>query len=75
MTPWVDMGPAEVDNTDARMYQLKNMAGEKVNTYTFYIGKVCWGRGHVGERVVCSKACLLETVNRVLHMEGPCLTD
>lgn len=40
MTPWVDMGPAEVDDTDARMYQLKNMAGEKVNTYTFYIGKV-----------------------------------
>jgi hypothetical protein len=40
MTPWVDMGPVEVDDTDARMYQLKNMAGEKVNTYTFYIGKV-----------------------------------
>ncbi len=40
MTPWVDMGAAEVDDTDARMYQLKTMAGEKVNTYTFYIGKV-----------------------------------
>lgn len=40
MSPWVDMGPAEVDNTPARMYQLKNMAGEKVNTYTFYISEV-----------------------------------
>lgn len=40
MSPWVDMGSAEVDDTPARMYQYKNMAGEKVNTYTFYISKV-----------------------------------
>jgi hypothetical protein len=40
MSPWVDMGSAEVEDTPARMYQYKNMAGEKVNTYTFYISKV-----------------------------------
>lgn len=33
----------QVDDTDARMYQLKNMAGEKTNTYTFYVGKVRGG--------------------------------
>jgi len=40
MSPWADLGPAEVDDTPARMFQFKEMAGEKVNTYTFYISMV-----------------------------------
>jgi hypothetical protein len=38
---WVPYGSAEVDGTPASMWQLKEMAGEKVNTYTFYISEVC----------------------------------
>lgn len=61
MTPWADMGPAEVDDTDARMYQLKNMAGEKVNTYTFYIGKVC-GIQH-GRQLFAAGMCVYGRVD------------
>lgn len=40
MSQWVDFGPAHVDGKPARMWQLKGMAGEKVNTYTFYVDEV-----------------------------------
>lgn len=32
MSEWVDFGPAKVNGRKAHMWQLKDMAGEKVNT-------------------------------------------
>ncbi|KAF8061334.1 cfaD [Scenedesmus sp. PABB004] len=39
LSDWVDFGPAEVDGHAAVMWQFKEMAGEKVNTYTFYVAE------------------------------------
>jgi hypothetical protein len=40
MAGWVSLGPADVDGKQAHMWQLKEMQGEKVNTYTFYVAEV-----------------------------------
>jgi hypothetical protein len=40
MAGWVSLGPADVDGKAAHMWQLKEMQGEKVNTYTFYVAEV-----------------------------------
>jgi hypothetical protein len=40
MSGWVSLGPADVDGKQAHMWQLKEMQGEKVNTYTFYVAEV-----------------------------------
>ncbi|KAF6265677.1 hypothetical protein COO60DRAFT_1697673 [Scenedesmus sp. NREL 46B-D3] len=39
MAGWVWLGPADVDGQHANMWQRKQMQGEKVNTYTFYIAE------------------------------------
>jgi hypothetical protein len=40
MSGWVSLGPADVGGKQAHMWQLKEMQGEKVNTYTFYVAEV-----------------------------------
>lgn len=37
---WADFGPAQVDGAPGRMWQLKELAGSKVNSYTFYVAEV-----------------------------------
>jgi hypothetical protein len=41
MAGWVSLGPASVEGRQAHMWQLKEMQGQKVNTYTFYVAEVC----------------------------------
>ena len=49
MSHWINFGPADVDGQSAVMWQLKDMWGEKVNTYSFYITEVKGvGWGHAG---------------------------
>lgn len=53
MKDWVPYGPAEVDGKPAHMWQLKEMAGEKVNTYTFYVAEVRWRCQLVEQHIDC----------------------
>jgi hypothetical protein len=48
MAGWVSLGPAEVDGQQAHMWQLKEMQGEKVNTYTFYVAEVRLDNNSIG---------------------------
>lgn len=58
---WADFGPVQVDGTPGRMWQLKELAGSKVNAYTFYVAEV---------RAACSAAgAACRAVSSVCH--GP----
>lgn len=45
MTDWQPYGSVVVDGKDAQLWQYKEMAGEKVNTYSFYVTEVRWRWG------------------------------